>query len=175
MRLILKENFERLGRMGDVVDVADGYARNFLLPRQIGVAATAHNVREFGHVKKLIALRVKQEKFAAEGVAKKIGALSLSIPVQVGEHGKLYGSVTAKDIAEALSAKGMDVDKRHIALEKPIKELGIFMVPIQVHHDVMAQVKVEVVNAEAEGASEMPQAAQAPQDTGGAETSDAVA
>jgi large subunit ribosomal protein L9 len=157
MKLILKENFERLGRMGDLVEVADGYARNFLLPRKIGVAATAHNVRELTHVKQLISLRVKQEKSAAEGVAQKISALSLSIPVHVGEQDKLYGSVTAKDIAEAIAAQGMDVDKRNIVLERPIKELGVFMVPVRVHHDVVAQVKVEVVRAESDRLPEAPE------------------
>ncbi len=161
MKLILKENFERLGRMGDLVEVADGYARNFLLPRKIGVAATTHNVREMTHVKQLIALRAKQEKSAAEDVAQKIGALSLSISVHVGEQDKLYGSVTAKDIAEAIAAEGIDVDKRNILLERPIKELGLFMVPVRVHHDVMAQVKIEVVRTNSDRPSEAPESPEA--------------
>jgi len=159
MRLILKENFERLGRMGDLVEVADGYARNFLLPKKIGVAATTHNVRELNHVKKLIALRAQREKSAAEGMALKISALSLSIPVQVGEQGRLYGSVTAKDVAESILARGVDVNKRDVLLEKPIKEVGVFMVPVRVHHDVTAQVRIEVVPADSELPSKSEEAA----------------
>lgn len=150
MKVILKEDVDHLGRMGDLVDVADGYARNFLLPRQKAAVATTKNVKVLEHEKRVIADRMKKEKMGAEEVAKKIGALSIIIPAQVGEEGKLFGSVSSKDIVEAIAAQGMEVDKRKVLLEKPIKELGVFQVPIKIHHDVTAQVKVEVVKAETE-------------------------
>jgi len=148
MKVILREDVDKLGRMGDLVNVADGYARNYLLPRNLAALATTKNIKELEHQKRVIADRIKKEKTAAEEEAKKIGAVSVSIPAQVGEEGKLFGSVTSKDIAEAIAAQGFAIDKRKIVLEKPIKEIGTFMVPVKVHHDVTAQVKVEVVKAE---------------------------
>ncbi|HEY5599986.1 MAG TPA: 50S ribosomal protein L9 [Candidatus Manganitrophaceae bacterium] len=147
MKVILKEDVDNLGRMGDLVDVADGYARNFLVPRKKAAVATTRNIKTLEHEKRVVADRIRKEKFAAEDLAKKIGALSLTIPAQVGEEGKLFGSVTSKDIAEAMAAQGIEFDKRKILLEKPIKELGISHVPVKVHHDVTAQVKVEVVKS----------------------------
>lgn len=149
MKVILREDVDKLGRMGDLVNVADGYARNFLLPRNMAALATTKNIKSLEHEKRVIADRIKKEKMAAEEEAKKIGAISVSISVQVGEEGKLFGSVTSKDIADAIVAQGFEIDKRKIQLEKPIKETGTFMVPVKVHHDVTAQVKVEVVKAEA--------------------------
>ena len=148
MKLILKEDVDQLGRMGELVDVADGYARNFLLPRKKAAVATTKNVKELEHEKRVIADRMKKENMGAEELAKNDGELAISIPAQVGEEGKLFGSVTSKDIAEAMAAQGFEIDKRKILLEKPIKELGTFQVPVKVHHDVTAQVKVEVVKAE---------------------------
>lgn len=149
MKVILREDVDKLGRMGDLVNVADGYARNFLLPRNMAALATTKNIKSLEHEKRVIADRVKKEKMAAEEEAKKISAVSVSIPVQVGEEGKLFGSVTSKDIADAIAAQGFEIDKRRIQLEKPIKEIGTFMVPVKVHHDVIAQVKVEVIKSEA--------------------------
>lgn len=148
MKVILREDVDKLGRMGDLVNVADGYARNFLLPRNMAALATTKNIKSLEHEKRVIADRVKKEKMAAEEEAKKISAVSVSIPVQVGEEGKLFGSVTSKDIADAIAAQGFEIDKRRIQLEKPIKEIGTFMVPVKVHHDVTAQVKVEVIKSE---------------------------
>ncbi len=148
MKVILREDVDKLGRMGDLVSVADGYARNFLLPRNLAALATTKNIKSLEHEKRVIADRLKKEKMAAEEEAKKVGAISVSITVQVGEEGKLFGSVTSKDIADAIAAQGVEIDKRMIQLEKPIKEIGTFMVPVKVHHDVTAQVKVEVVKAE---------------------------
>jgi len=144
MKLILAADVERLGLMGDLVEVADGYARNYLLPRKMAAVATLKNVKSLEHEKRVIADRIRKEKFAAEEEAKKIGGLSISITVKVGEEGKLFGSVTSKDIAEAMAAQGMVVDKRLILLDKPIKEAGTFQVPVKVRHDVTAQVQVEV-------------------------------
>lgn len=148
MKVILREDVDKLGRMGDLVNVADGYARNFLLPRNMAALATTKNIKSLEHEKRVIADRIKKEKTAAEEEAKKISAVSVSIPVQVGEEGKLFGSVTSKDIADAIAAQGFEIDKRRVQLEKPIKEVGTFMVPVKVHHDVTAQVKVEVIKSE---------------------------
>ncbi len=144
MKLILAADVERLGLMGDLVEVADGYARNYLLPRKMAAVATLKNVKSLEHEKRVIADRIRKEKFSAEEEAKKIGALAISITVKVGEEGKLFGSVTSKDIAAAMAAQGIVVDKRLILLDKPIKEAGTFQVPVKVRHDVTAQVQVEV-------------------------------
>lgn len=149
MKIILKEDVERLGVMGDLVDVADGYARNYLLPKDLCAKATAKNVKTLEHEKMLIATRIKKQRSAAEETARKIGTLSVVIPVQVGAEGKLFGSVTATDVAEAIAAQGLDFDRKKILLQEPIKELGVFYVPIKVQHDVTAQVKVEIVQADA--------------------------
>jgi large subunit ribosomal protein L9 len=148
MKLILKEDVEHLGRMGDLVDVADGYARNFLLPRQKGVFASTRNVTAFEHQKRLIAIQMKKERTTAEGVAAQVSGAVVRIAVQVGEQEKLFGSVTPRDIAEALAAQGIAVDRKQILLEKPIKELGTSSVSVKIHHDLIAQVKVEVTAIE---------------------------
>lgn len=145
MKLILAADVERLGLMGDLVEVADGYARNYLLPRKMAAIATLKNVKSLEHEKRVIADRIRKEKFAAEEEAKKISALSITIPVKVGEEGKLFGSVTNKDIAEGMASQGIAVDKRLVLLDKPIKEAGTFQIPVKVRHDVTGQVKVEVV------------------------------
>jgi len=145
MKVILKSDVERLGRMGDLVDVKPGYARNFLLPKSLAALATNKNVKMLAHEKQIIEAKIKKERLSAEEVAQKIAGLSISIPVKVGEEGKLFGSVVSKDIADAMMAAGMEIDKRKILLDKPIKTAGVFQVPIKVHHDVAASVKVEVV------------------------------
>lgn len=145
MKLILKEDVVQLGQMGDLVDVADGYARNYLLPQKKATFATTRNVKLFEHEKRVVADQVRKEKFAAEETAKKVEALSIRIPVKVGEEGKLFGSVNSKDIAEAVAAGGIEVDKRKVILDKPIKELGTFEVKIKIHNEITARVNVEVV------------------------------
>ena len=147
MKLILKEDVDRLGQMGDLVEVKPGYARNFLLPKQLAAIATTRSVKLFEHEKRVISARIRKEKFAAEEKAKKIAALSLVIPVKVGEEGKLFGSVSAKDIAGAMLEAGIEIDKRKIILEKPIKEAGHFQVPVKVHHAVRTEVSVKVISA----------------------------
>lgn len=145
MKVILKSDVERLGRMGDLVEVKAGYARNFLLPKSLAALATNKNVKMLAHEKRIIEAKIKKERLSAEEVAQQIAALSITIPVKVGEEGKLFGSISSKDIAEAMCAAGMEVDKRKILLDKPIKALGVVQVPVKVHHDVSASVKVEVV------------------------------
>lgn len=145
MKVILKTDVVQLGLMGDLVEVKPGYARNFLLPKSFVALATTRNVKLLEHEKRVIASKIKKEKHAAETFAKSIAALSITISAKVGEEGKLFGSVSSKDIADAIKEAGTEVDKRKILLDKPIKEAGIFQIPIKVHHNVTASVKVEVV------------------------------
>ncbi|MFQ5596423.1 MAG: 50S ribosomal protein L9 [Nitrospiria bacterium] len=145
MKIILAEDVDRLGRMGALVDVADGYARNFLLPKKLATLATVKNVKELEHKKRVIADRVRKETHFAEGQAEKMNALNITIPAKTGEEGKLFGSITAKDICEALAAQGFEVDKRKILLERSIKEAGGYQISVKIHHNVTAQVKIEVV------------------------------
>jgi len=145
MKVILAEDVDHLGRMGDLVEVANGFARNFLLPKKLATAATLKNVRTLEHAKRVIADRIRKEVRSAEDQATKMSDLTLSIEATVGEEGKLFGSITSKDIAEALAAKGYEIDKRKIHLEKPIKEAGSHEVPVKIHHDVTVSIKIEVV------------------------------
>jgi len=147
MKLILREDVDHLGKMGDLVEVKDGFARNYLLPRSKAFEATVNNVRVLEHQKRLVADKIKKEKKDAEELATKISAFSVTIAVQAGEEDKLFGSVTSKDIAEALAAQGLTLDRKQILLEKPIKELGEFNVPVKVQHDVQALVKVSVIKS----------------------------
>ena len=149
MEVILREHVEHLGRRGDVVKVAAGYARNYLLPRKLALAVTDNNKRQIEREKKLAEARDMEEKSAAEAIASRLTQLDVEIARRVGEHDTLYGSVTSQDIAQALKEKGFDVDKRKIALADPLKSLGESMVPVKIHRDVTAQLRVKVV---AEGA-----------------------
>lgn len=148
MKVILREDVEFLGKMGDLVDVKPGYARNYLIPQNKGYEATVRNIGNLEHQKRIVADKIRKGKQAAQVVAEKLSALSISIPVQVGEEEKLFGSVTTKDICEALATLGHSIDRKQILLEKPIKELGVFDIAIKVQHDIQAQVKVSVTKAE---------------------------
>lgn len=141
------ETVERLGKIGEIVDVADGYARNYLMPKGLGVITTPRNVKALEHTKKVVAAKIKKEKCAVEGVAQKIATLALRIPVEVNADGKLFGSVAAQEIVSVLAAEGIAVERHNIALEKPIKECGTFYIPVALPHDCTASVKVEVVPA----------------------------
>ena len=145
MEVILREHVDNLGRRGDVVKVTPGYARNFLLPRKLALAVTENNKRQIDREKKLAEARDMEEKSAAEAVAARIGALEIEIGRRVGENDTLYGSVTSADIAQALKDKGFDIDKRKITLAEPLKALGENTIPVKIHRDVTAQVKVKVV------------------------------
>ncbi|MFZ5875253.1 MAG: 50S ribosomal protein L9 [Nitrospirota bacterium] len=145
MRIILREDVDHVGKMGDLVTVKDGYARNYLLPRSMAAPATERNVRALEHQKRVIAAKRKKERVAAEELVKRLAALPLTFPMQAGEDDKLFGSVTSKDIADALAAKEFVVDKRKIVLDKPIKSLGTFAVPIKLASDVTGEVSVSVV------------------------------
>ncbi len=148
MKVILKETVERVGKMGDIVEVADGYARNYLLPKGLGLLTLPRNVKALEHTKKVIADKIKKERVAAEEIAKKMTALTITLPVQVNEEGHLFGSVSARDITNAIIAQGIEMDRHHVLLDQPIKELGSSFVTVKMPHDVTTQVKVEVVKAE---------------------------
>ena len=145
MEVILREHVDNLGRRGDVVKVAAGYARNYLLPRKLALAVTEANKRQIARERKLADLRDSEEKQQAEALAERLGQLEIEIARRVGENNTLYGSVTSADIAQALEAKGFAVDKRKISLVDPVKALGDVVVPLKVHRDVTAQIKVKVV------------------------------
>ena len=145
MKVILREDIENLGKSGDLVTVKDGFGRNFLLPRKKAVLANEQNIRQLEHEKAVITARNAKLKGAAEAQAKKIGSVKAVIKRKVGEQDKLYGSVTALDIAEAVAAQGQNVDRRAIHLPEPIKSTGNFEVELRLHREVVAKIKVDVV------------------------------
>lgn len=145
MLVILKENVENLGRIGDVVKVADGYARNFLIPNRKVVAASEKNLSAIEHQKKMLEKKRSAEKLSAEDTAKKIAGFTCNISRKTGEKDKLFGSVTSNDIADALRAGGIEVEKRSIHIPSPIKALGVHTVEIKLLPEVVANLKVWVV------------------------------
>ena len=149
MEVILREHVDNLGRRGDVVKVSEGYARNYLLPRKLALAVTEGNRRQIELERKRALAREVEEKSGAEALADIIAKMSVIVPRRVGETETLYGSVTSQDVAEALAAQQLAIDRRKIQLPDPIKSLGEFLVPIKLHRDVTAQLKVLVVKAEA--------------------------
>jgi large subunit ribosomal protein L9 len=144
MEVILKEDVQKLGHRGDVIKVADGYGRNYLLPGKLAIEATAANKAVIEQMKGSSARKSIKEKAASEDVAKQLDAVELTFERKVGENDHLFGSVTSGDIAQQLEAKGFDVDKRKIALEEPLKQLGEFHVPVKLHREVTAHVKVTI-------------------------------
>jgi large subunit ribosomal protein L9 len=145
MEVILREHVDHLGRRGDIVKVAEGYARNYLLPRKLALAVTEGNKRQIEREKKVAEVREAEEKSQAEALAQRLMQLEVEIARRVGENDTLYGSVTSADIAHALKEKGFEIDKRRITLPDPLKALGETQVPVKIHRDVTAQVRVKVV------------------------------
>lgn len=145
MELILTKDIEHLGKFGDVVNVKQGYARNYLLPRKLAVEATEGNKKAIEKKRLEIDKQEEQKRKEAEALVKKIEKLSLTASVQVGENEKLYGSVTTQDIAGLLKEEGFDIDKKKIELENPIKALGVYNAKIKLDPEVTATVKVWVV------------------------------
>ena len=148
MEVILREHVEHLGRRGDLVKVADGYARNYLLPRKLALQVTAGNQRQIDAEKKRAAEREAQDRSVAEAIASRLSQTECVVARRVGEKDAHYGSVTSADVAEGLARLGFEVDKRKIQLAEPIRALGEFTVPIRLHRDVTTQVKVLVVKAD---------------------------
>jgi large subunit ribosomal protein L9 len=144
IEVILKEHVEHLGRRGEIVKVADGYARNYLFPRALALAVTAENKKQIEREKAKAEARDAEELTQAQALQTRLEAVELAIGRRVGENDTLYGSVTSADIAEALAAKGLSVDRRKIQLGDPLKTLGDHLVPVKLHRDVTAQVKVKV-------------------------------
>lgn len=145
MKVILRENVESLGKTGDIVKVSEGYARNFLLPRNLVLIADEENVKAIEHHKKALAKKRDRENASARDIAKKLEQFSCTIARKVGENEKLFGSVSNADIADVLTKGGFKVERRQIHLDEPIKQLGVVTVPVKLTTDVVAQVKVWVV------------------------------
>ena len=145
MKVILREDVEKLGKAGDIVKVADGYGRNFLIPKGFAVTADVRNLKSLEHERRVIAARAKKAHKGAEAVAGKIAALSLTIPARAGEEGKLFGAVTSRDIAEALEKAGVAVDRKLIQLADPIKQIGDYRVKVRLATSVVPEVSVSVV------------------------------
>jgi large subunit ribosomal protein L9 len=145
MLVILKENVENLGRIGDVIKVTDGYARNFLIPKKLVVPANENNIAAIEHQKKLLEKKRAAEKLSAEELAKKISGFTCNITRKVGEKDKLFGSVSTSDIADALKAGGIEIEKRSIHLKEPIKSLGVHNAEVKLLPEVVANLKIWVV------------------------------
>jgi large subunit ribosomal protein L9 len=145
MRVILIQEVPHLGRAGDQVDVARGYARNFLIPRKLAVEATSSNLRALEQIKAQATQREERLKQEAETVADRVRGLTLTIARPAGEQDRLFGSVTSSDIAEALAQLGIQLDRKKIALEGPIKALGTYAVPVRLHRETVAEIQVQVV------------------------------
>src|SRR6266853_258882 len=150
MEVILREHVDNLGRRGEVVKVADGYARNYLLPRKLALLATDGNRKQIERERDKFDAKEADEKKIAEALAGRVAGAEIAIARKVGENDVLFGSVTTADIAAALAAKGLEVDRRKLQLAEPIKKLGDFDIPLKLHREVVATVKLKVV---AEGAS----------------------
>jgi large subunit ribosomal protein L9 len=145
MKVILQEEVANLGTTGEVVEVADGYGRNYLLPRSLAVLADERNTRRLDHQRRIAAARQSKVLAAAKELAAKISGTAVSIKRQAGAEDKIFGSVTNQDVQEALAAQGVEVDRRNIVLAEPIRNIGVFQVPVKVHRDVEASVKVYVI------------------------------
>jgi len=144
MQIILQEDVEKLGTRGQVVEVAAGYARNFLLPRKLAIAATPGNLKRLEKIRSVLDKRTATEREGAQKQAEVLAAASVTLARKAGENDQLFGSVTTADIAEALAAQGYQVDKRKIELREPIKLIGEYQVTAKLHHDVTATIKVVV-------------------------------
>ena len=144
MEVILREHVDNLGRRGEIVKVADGYARNYLLPRKLALLATDGNKKQIERERAKFEVKELEEQKVAQAVADRMATVEIEIARRVGETEALYGSVTSSDIAEALAAKGFDLDRRKLQLHEPIKKIGAYDVPVKLHRDVTVQLKVRV-------------------------------
>jgi large subunit ribosomal protein L9 len=145
MEVILREHIEHVGRRGEIVKVADGFARNYLLPRKLALAVTENNKRQIERERKSAEIRDAEERTGAEAEGARLAEIECVISRRVGENDVLYGSVTSADIAASLAEQKFEVDKRKIQLAEPLKQLGEFQVPVKLHREVTGQVKVRVV------------------------------
>ena len=152
MEIILRETVDHLGKRGEIVKVADGYARNYLLPRKLALPATEGNKRHVERERKIVESRESEEKGQAEGIAARLTALDIVIIRRVGDTEQLYGSVTSGDIADFLKAKGFEIDRRKLILPEPIKAIGEHTVPLKLHREVTVPLKVRVAKEGSETA-----------------------
>ena len=148
MEVILKKSVDGLGAPGDVLKVADGYARNYLLPMQLAVHATERNRRFLEHQKRVIDQQEAKDKERAREIASQITGVTCTLKRRAGENDRLFGSVTSMDVAEALRAEGFELERRFLELTEPIRELGVFMVPVKLHTDVVIELRVVVEREE---------------------------
>jgi large subunit ribosomal protein L9 len=145
MKVILLDDVQKVGRRGEVRDVSDGFARNFLIPKKLALNATAGNLKNLDHIKKQANAKADRIKGDAEGVRSRIEALTYEERRQASEEGKLFGSVTSQDLVDFLDKQGIKVERKRVQLDEPIKSLGESTVPIRLHAEVLAQLKVSVV------------------------------
>lgn len=147
MKLILKENIETLGQIGDIVKVAPGYARNYLLPKGLAIEATVKNAKALDHAKRQMAYKKNKALESAKNLAEKLGAVNVTLSHKAGEEGKLFGSVTTMEIAEFLKTQGFEIDRKKIVLAEPIKQVGEYTLSVKIHPEIAASVKVTVAAA----------------------------
>jgi large subunit ribosomal protein L9 len=145
MKIILREDVEKLGKAGDVVKVADGFGRNYLIPRQLAVLANVRNLKALEHDRRVIEARAKKSRKSAESLASRLSAVSITLPAKAGEEGKLFGAITSRDIAEALEKAGVPVDRKNVLLHDPIKQLGDYKVKIKAGTELHPEISVSVV------------------------------
>ena len=145
MKVVMKEDIKNVGKMGQIVDVADGFARNYLVPRGLAVEANTKNLKALEHEKKLIQEKAKKIKNSAETLSDKISTMTLMIKAKAGDEGKLFGAVTSMDIAELLKNEGIEMDKKKIFLDEPIKRLGSYSVNIKIHAEISTHLNIQVV------------------------------
>jgi large subunit ribosomal protein L9 len=148
MKVILKHDVEKLGRKGDIVNVAPGFGRNYLIPRKLAIAVTASNVKMIEIERQALKKKVEQERKSFQNIIQKLNEVTLTFPRRAGEKNVIFGSVSATDVKEALDKLGLEVDKKKIHLDEPIKRLGHFTVPVKIYQDDKAEVKIVVVKEE---------------------------
>ena len=148
MKVILKENIDTLGHIGDIVKVAPGYARNYLIPKGLVVEATIKNAKALEHVKRQMEYKKNKVLEQAKGLAARIEAININLAHQAGEEGKLFGSVTNMELAEQLKAQGIEIDRKKIVLAEPLKHVGEFTATVKLHPEVNASLKVNITRAE---------------------------
>lgn len=145
MKIILKEDVKSIGSMGQTVDVSDGFARNYLVPRGLAVEANVKNIKSLEHEKKVIQEKARKVKNSVQDLADRLANMTVVIKTKAGEEGKLFGSVTTMDIAEQLKNQGIEIDKKKISLDEPIKRLGTYAVNLKLHSEITAQVNIQVI------------------------------
>ena len=145
MKVILKEDVKSIGSMGQTVDVSDGFARNYLVPRGLAVEANVKNIKSLEHEKKVIQEKARKVKNSVQDLADRLANITVVIKTKAGEEGKLFGSVTTMDIAEQLKNQGIEIDKKKISLDEPIKRLGTYAVNLKLHSEITAQVNMQVI------------------------------